>query len=184
MRQANGRVGSYRTVSEDYGPGKITKHKERIKLSRKRVQKMLLLTCENKRYFNYQKNINLFFIGSTFCTLRRTCMHNVFLAQEVMLALSLVIPFICKLLRSPYTFMPCARICKTWICYECVWTCITINLARPCTGHSRKYWRRKFFSKSTEFWVKFYASIHWYGVYGLKNVVFVHFGLRSGPEDS
>ena len=78
MRQANGRVGSYRTVSEDYGPGKITKHKERIKLSRKRVQKMLLLTCENKRYFNYKKNVNLFFIGSTFCTLRRTCMHNVF----------------------------------------------------------------------------------------------------------
>ena len=25
MRQANGRVGSYRTASEDYGPGKITK---------------------------------------------------------------------------------------------------------------------------------------------------------------
>ena len=30
MRQADSRVGSYRTASEDYGPGKITKHKERI----------------------------------------------------------------------------------------------------------------------------------------------------------
>ena len=32
--------------------------------------------------------------------------------------------------------MPGARSCKTWHWYECVWTCVTIHLARPCTGYN------------------------------------------------
>ena len=35
-------------------------------------------------------------------------------------------------------------------------------------------------SKLTKFRVKFHVSIHRYGVHGLKKVIFVHFGLRSG----
>ena len=37
---------------------------------------------------------------------------------------------------GPYTFMPDARSCKTWHRHKCVWTCITIYLARSCTGHT------------------------------------------------
>ena len=35
-------------------------------------------------------------------------------------------------------------------------------------------------SKLTQFRVKFHVSIHRNGVHGLKKVIFVHFGLRSG----
>ena len=37
---------------------------------------------------------------------------------------------------GPYTFMPGVRSCKTWIWHECVWTCVTICLARLRTGHN------------------------------------------------
>ena len=37
-------------------------------------------------------------------------------------------------------------------------------------------------SKLTKFRVKFHVSIHRYGAHGLKKVIFVHFGLRSGPR--
>ena len=37
---------------------------------------------------------------------------------------------------GPYTFMPGVRSCKTWHRHECVWTCVTIYLARPWTGHN------------------------------------------------
>ena len=37
---------------------------------------------------------------------------------------------------APYTFMPDARICKTWIRHESVWTWVTFYLSSPCTGHN------------------------------------------------
>ena len=37
---------------------------------------------------------------------------------------------------NPYTFMLVARSCKNFVQHECVWTCVTIYLARPCSGHN------------------------------------------------
>ena len=37
---------------------------------------------------------------------------------------------------APYTFMPDSGLATPCTRHECGWSCVTIFLARPCTGHN------------------------------------------------